>query len=556
MQTKLFRRANWIIAPVAVLLLLPQIVAGTVVQGTVSGEWDPAGSPYEVVGDVTVQAGDTLWIDSGVEVQFSQNCNLKVYGTLIAIGFDFSPVVFKGAQNVAGYWGSIYFDGASSECLLSTVQIQDALTGVVAIACSLGVLNATFSNNVTGMDCKTNANPRVEGCTFAANTNSAIRIQDSSPWVLQCTFEQNSLGDLQPTLTVSGTGTPHIERCVFRDNGDVAIQVNLADSAVIANNSIVSNQAGITVDQSSCLISSNIVSDNGDIGIGVYGPIFVNVRYNDSWNNSTANYDGDLANLGVPSTVNVRGDSCDAWQNISENPHFLWPDSTDLTLAADSPCIDAGDPSNPAGIEFLGDGVDIGAFEHDPDDQRLPVELVALTWSDGELFWTTASETDNFGFLVQYSTDGRTWETLGFVPGAGTTTRNHRYSYRAEKSGFYRLVQIDTDGSKHASEPVEVKGTRVPRSVRLAVFPNPANPGATVQLEIPDGQEDQELSVRVYDVRGRQVATLFRGKARSCPERMRWEGRDELGNSLPSGTYTVVLRAGDAQVARKITLLR
>ena len=552
------RRENRILAVVAVALLcwpLAQLQGGTIVQGTVSGNWTPLGSPYQVVGDVTVPAGDSLWIDSGVVVEFSQNCNLKVYGTLIAIGTDSLPVVFKGTLAQAGYWGSLYFDSAFPPSLLISVEIRDALTGVVAVACSLDVMGSTFTNNITGMDCKTGATPNIEGNTFTGNTNSALRIQDASPWVTQCTFTANSLGDLQPTLTVSGTGVPHIRRCVFRDNGDVAIQVDKADSAVIANNSIVGNLTGIVVSTSSCVVSSNIVVNN-DVGVGVYTPVNVSVSYNDVWNNATSNYDGDMTTLGVNVTVNIRSDSCDLWQNISEDPKFLWPDSTDLTLSAQSPCIDTGNPLNPGDVEYLGEAPDMGAFEHDPDDQRVPVELVSLVWSDGKLLWTTASETDNFGFLVQFSENGATWQTLGFVPGNGTTAREHHYAYPATRTGSYRLVQVDLDGTRHVSQAVEVRSSQTPKSLELSTFPNPANPSLLVSLDVPEDEAGQEATVSVYDVRGRLVTQLYRGRLSAGSHRLQWDGRDESGQQLASGVYTVVLRQGRTQICRKITLLR
>jgi len=552
------RREKHILAVLTVAFLcwpLLQLQAGTIVQGPVSGNWTPWGSPYQVVGDVTVAAGDSLWIDSGVVVEFSQNCNLKVYGTLVAVGLDSTPVVFKGAQAQAGYWGSLYFDSASPPSLLMNVEIRDALTGVVAVACSLDVINTTFTNNITGMDCKTGATPNIEGSTFTGNTNSGLRIQDASPWVKQCTFTENSLGDLQPTLTVSGVGVPHITRCVFRDNGDVAIQVDQADSAVIANNSIVNNLTGIVVSTSSCVVSSNIVVNN-DVGVGVYTPVNVSVDYNDVWNNATANYDGDLLGLGNNVTVNVRGDSCDLWQNISENPRFLWPDSTDLTLSAESPCIDTGNPLNPGSVDYWGDGPDMGAFEHDPDDERVPVELVSLYWSDGKLLWTTASETDNLGFLVQFSENGSTWETLGFVPGNGTTARTHQYTYPAPRPGHYRLVQVDHDGSRHLSQSVFAQTSQMPKSLQLSAFPNPANPNVFISLIVPEARVGQEATVSVYDVRGRKVAQLYAGKLSPGNHRLQWNGRDEGGTQLASGVYTVVLRQGKTRVCRKITLLR
>ena len=88
----------------------------------------------------------------------------------------------------------------------------------------------------------------------------------------------------------------------------------------------------------------------------------------------------------------------------------------------------------------------------------VPVELVSFTASTLQnektiqLNWTTATETNNSGFEILRKTQNDSeWNTIGFVPGFGTTTEPKSYSFSDENvtTGIYkyRLKQIDLDGT-------------------------------------------------------------------------------------------------------------
>lgn len=103
---------------------------------------------------------------------------------------------------------------------------------------------------------------------------------------------------------------------------------------------------------------------------------------------------------------------------------------------------------------------------------NLPVELTAFEaapvpgkrWVD--LRWSTASEKDNAYFEIERSSDeGRQYEVIGTVPGAGTTTLPQYYTFedRSAPCGtpLYRLRQVDTDQAYSYSP---VRAVRLPCS--------------------------------------------------------------------------------------------
>ncbi len=86
----------------------------------------------------------------------------------------------------------------------------------------------------------------------------------------------------------------------------------------------------------------------------------------------------------------------------------------------------------------------------------LPVVLLSFTVTQSGpgalLEWSTASELNNDYFEVQYSLDGRQYQTLGRINGAGTTQEPQAYqaTYPLEQPGlhFFRLAQYDYDGTR------------------------------------------------------------------------------------------------------------
>jgi hypothetical protein len=89
----------------------------------------------------------------------------------------------------------------------------------------------------------------------------------------------------------------------------------------------------------------------------------------------------------------------------------------------------------------------------------LPIELVSFTAECNEdrsrIFkWTTATEHNNDFFTIEGSVDGKKWNTVGIIDGAGNSTQELNYSYSYEPEGismatinYYRLKQTDFDGS-------------------------------------------------------------------------------------------------------------
>jgi hypothetical protein len=91
------------------------------------------------------------------------------------------------------------------------------------------------------------------------------------------------------------------------------------------------------------------------------------------------------------------------------------------------------------------------------------------------------------------------------------------------------------------------------RVVLHANHPNPFNPTTTIRFDLTTAAT---VSVRVYDVHGRAVRTLFDGPAAVGANTLVWNGRDDRDNAVASGVYLYRLDGAGVTQTRKMVLLK
>jgi hypothetical protein len=83
--------------------------------------------------------------------------------------------------------------------------------------------------------------------------------------------------------------------------------------------------------------------------------------------------------------------------------------------------------------------------------------------------------------------------------------------------------------------------------------PNPFSPMTTIHYQMA---REAEVTVAIFDVRGRRVKTLVTGPGTPGLYSVTWNGRDDTGSPVAAGIYFAVLEIGGEVVSKKITLLR
>ena len=208
------------------------------------------------------------------------------------------------------------------------------------------------------------------------------------------------------------------------------------------------------------------------------------------------------------------------------------------------------------GIDF-----DIYASNIGSDGNLIPVELISFNATannnEVELNWQTATETNNYGTEIERSQKSKVksqneWEKIGFVPGFGTTTEHKNYSYTDQLVNggayYYRLKQLDFDGSFEYSKVIEVK-ILTPSKFELSQnYPNPFNPSTKITYSIPSSEF---VTLKLFDLLGNEVAVLVNEEKPA--------GNYEVNFEIPglsSGIYFYSLRAEKYTQTKKLILMK
>ncbi|MFC1726498.1 T9SS type A sorting domain-containing protein [candidate division KSB1 bacterium] len=188
----------------------------------------------------------------------------------------------------------------------------------------------------------------------------------------------------------------------------------------------------------------------------------------------------------------------------------------------------------------------------------LPVELLFFDAVPGNNFvrleWITASELNNFGFEVQRSNDGRTFDKGGLVQGGGTTDREKAYEYTDKNltSGiyFYRLKQIDYDGKEAYSDIVKTEIEKPEHIKVYSNYPNPFNSETNIRFDI---KEEDMIKLQVYSITGQVVSTLVSKRLLPGYYNIKFNSK-----SLSSGVYFYTLKSEKKTISitKKFVLLK
>jgi len=186
------------------------------------------------------------------------------------------------------------------------------------------------------------------------------------------------------------------------------------------------------------------------------------------------------------------------------------------------------------------------------------VQLVSLDIVHEEevvgIFWEARNETDLVNYVIQRSTTGDSFESIGVVEKIRARTASSEYvwtdrSTPAESERlFYRIRSVYVDDSETFSPVLELTldGTgpfRLDQS-----YPNPTAGVARIGYSLP---ETATVTIRLFDLLGREVAVLANGLEAAGNHEVAFDSA-----SLPVGMYVYRLEAGGASQTRKLTVLR
>ena len=134
---------------------------------------------------------------------------------------------------------------------------------------------------------------------------------------------------------------------------------------------------------------------------------------------------------------------------------------------------------------------------------------------------------------------------------------NNTFTYPAIDSASFTFTKLAVGGAGPTVWDAICSGEPFPGEVAVAApttfavtgtYPNPFNPSTTISFTLP---EASRVTLNVYDVNGRQVASLVNGLMVAGSHQATFNG-----SSLSSGVYLYVLKAANQTASGKMVLMK
>lgn len=355
----------------------------TSVNGNQSGTWPLSNSPYEVMGELTVPTGQTLYIEAGVIINFKGHYKFNIDGKILATGTKTDPIMFTTDDQTTG-WGGVRLNetpdiSSFTYCTFQYGKTSGSYPDMHGGAILLLNANAEFYNCVFSNNDATADDNGIGGAVYAFNTGTAT---ETLTKFIDCQFINNHAYGEGGAMRLTNDGHTEITRCQFINNncgyGGGAIHIYTAldteftDCLFYQNSSnnsgggaIKTLNPSVTLDFINCTFAYNSALGAGEGGALDLAYAEINMVNSILYEN-TQIY-GDEINIGMNafaeinySNLEMPADATGA-NNINVNPLFIDTSAGDFHLQNTSPCIDAG---TDVGLPYTGTAPDMGCFEY------------------------------------------------------------------------------------------------------------------------------------------------------------------------------------------------
>ncbi len=157
--------------------------------GNVSGVWTFPNSPYIIDGEISIQQGDELTIEPGIQVIFSGHYKFNVYGRILAEGTATDSIYFS-AQDAEIGWHSLRFWNTNSNGQDSSRVVYC----ILKLGKAMGEGNEKYGGAIY---CNNSSDILISDCiitkNYAESHGGGIHCSNSSPSLLNVTITGNNV---------------------------------------------------------------------------------------------------------------------------------------------------------------------------------------------------------------------------------------------------------------------------------------------------------------------------------------------------------------------------
>jgi hypothetical protein len=158
---------------------------------------------------------------------------------------------------------------------------------------------------------------------------------------------------------------------------------------------------------------------------------------------------------------------------------------------------------------------------------------IALDVAGGKIYWTESK----IGKIKRANLDGTEIEEI----------------YTGLSAPYRIALSFENNGWTAVEKRDNLTGLIPTHYALYHSYPNPFNPQTTISYALP---KDCYVTLTIYNMLGQEVRTLVNEFQVGGSKWIVWDGKDNLGESVPSGVYVYQISAAEFTQSRKLLLLK
>jgi len=155
--------------------------------------------------------------------------------------------------------------------------------------------------------------------------------------------------------------------------------------------------------------------------------------------------------------------------------------------------------------------------------------------------------------VINYHFDSQANETADFLPIEFAFA-----AYEKLRVTLHAVQILDSEGNliqvSINSERLDLINVSEVTHYQLAQnYPNPFNSQTVIRMACPKSEE--KVSLVIFNLLGQKICTLIENQALEGIHHVKWDGKDDAGQEVPSGIYLYQLSTGSRTITRKLILI-